>query len=644
MKQRSLFAETQLFETVVISRRKEFEALFDGFTKLRVISYVVSPDLLLEFFDKRGYTEVEVIVGENLSAAYRQGLEQKGVEVTERLAERVESGTLRIFVPDRTIHSKLYILEGAGLIRVILSSANLTETARKAIRQTNYAWYADLPADHPWLRQVINDYKTHLQVCTPFMGDLIELFRQHQDVAKRQLIEAWLKGGVADEADLETKRVLQEIALHSLEYSNSHEEPVITVQLPEAPQARKQIDRLLEPLKPLKTKNEVHVNGPTFIRYVQENHGVPLMRVDLVRQEVMLGINGSVNTCTEPLADASSVNKALEHIETYLHTVDWGQSADPQFAKTSMFEALLYVFSAPFANEHMKIMRSRYGLLDTRGPKFLYIFGPSQNGKTTFLRFALKLLTGHHIQPFSGGDFTKRKIVGATFIGTAFPLVFDDVVPSQRGSFEEVLKSYWEIWWREEYVSPEIIMSSNAASLRDWAKSRVKRVDFDVHFAPSERNKERLADIFAWENPIFMWFSYLYLRHLESPQSPSDDELQFARVVMKELYEHAKRPLPGFFPHEPIEKLYDPGRRAWRDLLYRLRKASVRSEKDRVSVEFSQDMQHYEVKEYEGYLPQTVKYRRRGKTLIIESPHEFKKWLEGERAARRSWLSRLFRK
>ena len=79
--QGDLFGGLYLLQRRCIRQRKDFENLFDGFSRMRAISYVVSPDLLLEFFDKRGYTEIEVVVGENLSDVYRKGLEQKGVEV-----------------------------------------------------------------------------------------------------------------------------------------------------------------------------------------------------------------------------------------------------------------------------------------------------------------------------------------------------------------------------------------------------------------------------------------------------------------------------------------------------------------------------------------------------------------------------------
>lgn len=184
--QDSLFGGIDSLRTQVISRRKDFDALFDGFTKLRAISYVVSPDLLLEFFDKRGYTQAEVLVGENLSESYKQALEQKGVEVTEQLADRVQDGSLRIYIPDRIIHTKLYVLEAAERFRIIASSANLTEAARQASQQVNYAWYADISSESPLLKQVLQDYDAHLKFCTLFMDDLAQLFKEHPDVQKRR--------------------------------------------------------------------------------------------------------------------------------------------------------------------------------------------------------------------------------------------------------------------------------------------------------------------------------------------------------------------------------------------------------------------------------------------------------------------------
>jgi len=368
---------------------------------------------------------------------------------------------------------------------------------------------------------------------------------------------------------------------------------------------------------------------------------VPLLFLSQERQ-LLLGLDTPMAVLTEEPSDPALVNQALQLMEDYLDTVDSGESANPLSTKASMFEALLYIFFTPFVHEYMRAKRARYGLIDTRGPRFLYIYGPSQNGKTTFLRFALKLLTGRIIEPLSRQDFTKTRITNVVLTETAFPLVFDDVDPSRTPGIEEVFKSYWERWWRDKYVSPQIVIASNTPRLKEWAKSRVKRIDFDVHFAPTEAAKEKLAKLFSQDNPIFRWFSYLYLTHISADELPSDDELKLARTVMKELYEYARRPLPQYFPVEPIEKLHDPGRRDWRDLLYGLHKATVEGQGNRKLVTFSKDMQHWEINDYQGYLPQTIKYQRKGNTIIIENPKEFDKWL-GQRPQARGLLSRLFK-
>ena len=627
----------------VIARRREFDNLFDGYDRLRAISYVVSPDLLLHFFEKRGLSEIELVLGDNLTEQYRQTLSQKGQQVTQALAELVEQGKLRIFVPKRIIHSKLYILQRNGLSRVIQGSANLTETARQATNQVNYVWYADLAPDDPWLERVLNDYKSHLQNCSLFMGDLVELFRQHPEQDRGDLVDAWLKGRVAEQDELEEGRILQQLTARSLEsLGDPSAEPIFVVELPDAPKARQRMESRLASLNPIVTGRHAQVNALNYLRYVQEAHNVPLMQVNLADQRLLVGIDGPALTRSEPPSDSDSVDRALQHIEDYVNTVDWGRCLNPPFAKTSMFEALLYFLTAPFAHEHMKARRRTYALVDSRGPQVLYIFGHAQNGKSTFLKFALHLLVGRHTLPIPGAKFSKTKIQGAAALGSAFPLAFDDVDLSSKGkTFEEVLKSYWEVWWREDRVSPQIILTGNTENFKEWAKSRLKRIDFDVQFAPNTEQKKKLNRILEVENPLFKWFSFLYMGHLERGAYPGEDELSIARSVMGDLYHHADRPLPSFFPEDPIERLYDPGRRAWQDLLNGLRKATATRDGARLLIAFTDDMQPLEVRAYAGHLPQTVKHNMKGKTIVIESPHEFEEWLGSNGSGRKHWPARL---
>ena len=130
---------------------------------------------------------------------------------------------------------------------------------------------------------------------------------------------------------------------------------------------------------------------------------------------------------------------------------------------------------------------------------------------------------------------------------------------------EDVFKSYWERWWRDDRVSPQIVIASNTPRLKEWAKSRVKRIDFDVHFVPDSAAKEKLAKLFSEENNLFKWFSQLYLKRMALHEALSEDELKIAREVMIDLYSYAKRSFPAFFPTSPVEKFYDPGRKDWQE-------------------------------------------------------------------------------
>jgi len=634
--QGSLFQGIAQVETRVISHREDFEALFEGFTKMRAISYVVSSDLLREFFEKRGYEEIEVVVGDDLTEpALRQDLQDKPIEILDKLAKRVENGSLRILIPRRSIHTKLYILERPGTTRVIQTSANLTETARKA-NQVNYAWYADLTTEDDFVERVLRDYRSHTRGCTLFMGELVDLFKDRASTPRHELIEVWVKGETIPAPEAEAARTFQEISAQSLLVPSEKEADVVTVKLPEAPAAKKVVERLLRPLKPVITANTVTLSSSAFVNHVHATYGIPLMRLDLERRELRLGLKGSILCLSEPLPSPLVVNQGLEHMEDYVNTVNLGKSPDPGFAKASMFEALLYIFFSPFANEYMRKKRITYGQVDPKGPRFLYIYGPTQNGKTTFLRFALKLVTGQDMEALPREEFSSRKIRGSATVGTVFPLAFDDVEFSGKHWVQDVFKSYWETWWRGALDIPQLVMTSNEPRLQDWARSRIKRIDFDVHFASTEKGKRTLKELFELDNNIFRWFCYLYLEHLAANSEFSDDELYIARTVMHELYKHASRATPEFFLDQPVETKYDLGRKRWADVLYRRREAKVIREKDRLLVQFPDKMEWWEIRRFEGYFPPEVKARQEGHTIIVETPGEFDAWCPPPRG--KLWL------
>jgi hypothetical protein len=618
-------------EIVVIRSAKQVNALLfeGGYKKLVGVSYVASLSFIEELF-ARGYDEIELVVGENLGEAYQNELKGKDIETATRMAQRVRDGKLRLYFPVKTPdHSKFYVLSKPGRASILLGSANLTEnTKRVKMANTMAVW--DLPERHPFVVSMLKKYENeNRKHCALFMGDLVEELRARTkpDRTDQEIVEAWLARSPEVEEESEAVAVMAELAEQALS-PERNEVPIIVIDLPKNEKAANRLIKFFGPLNPERNGAELRLNGLDFGKHVFEKWRVPMMRLDLSKRIVSANVRGVVEELTAPLAEPAEVNAALVHIEDYVNTVDLGVTSNPLLAKQSMFEALLYFLASPFANERMRLTRERHGAVTRRGPQVLYITGPSSNGKTAFVKFALKLITGHNFEPVDGqNSFTKTQVKSVRSLHTVFPMVFDDV-PANK-PLEGVIKPYWETEWRSDLVFPQLIITSNAQSLKEWAKTRVKLVQFDVHFTESKENKDRLSQLLARDNPIFKWFSHEYFQGMETEEFLADDQLRLARSVMRGLYARAGRKMPEFFVDRPLEEIYDPGKAEWMRLL-QLCKVTLSENGSEAVIDFAPDFEPREIGRYEGHLPQEIKHKRAGKSLIVQNPAALFEWIAKE--------------
>lgn len=613
------FSEGTPFHLEVLRSSRGFDRLFEGFNKIRAVTYVAEAQSVLDLLDKQGYADVELVLGESFTDF--QGSLSPGT--LTRLCSHLENGVLRLYAPRKTIHSKLYILEKPGHVRILHGSRNLYPTGS----WDSVAVY-DLPATHPIVKEFIAHYEEHREGCSRYMGDLLDQLRK--DPSKRaELIEAYLqRGAPVEEGGIQV--VIREATWKALKHPAVE---LLTIEVPPDPPAQREIEKLLEVIRPSRSANGLTVRTHEYLGLVERKVGLPIMIVDLEGGAVRLVLGGQVLDRTSPLPeDRREVSAALDHLERYIATADSERATpwDSKVQKAAMFEAILYFLSAPFFHEQMKSRRAKVGLVDRRGPLFLLIYGRSSNGKSTFLQFALKLLAGAAVTPLPGKEFKEATLERARSVGTTFPLVFDDMASVTDRKFEMIVKSYWEKRWSEFEPVPTLIFSTNVPTIRDWARTRVTRAIFPVYYQPDPEKKQALHQLLLEENPLFEWFSSLYLQDLRADLPMASDDLDLARKVMRRIYEHAGRPLPSFFSPQPFETLFGSGRLEWNDLLTGIKKAQVIDEGSRLRIEFTKDMQAGDVAYYESLLPLNLDKDRKGNTLLIKSPDAFRLWLSGE--------------
>ena len=247
------------------------------------------------------------------------------------------------------------------------------------------------------------------------------------------------------------------------------------------------------------------------------------------------------------------------------------------------------------------------------------------------------MIVGERIEPICGKDLSYDYIMNAREMGTAFPLMFDDVPSTKwRGKLESFFKNYWETEWRPEDTFSQVIFTSNRYNLPEWANTRLKRVEFDVQFTNNPEAKTILNEIYKEKNDIFGVFSTMYIGLLKQQKAYSEDELELGRQVFRLLYHKTGRDLPGYFPNKPAEELHNPARTKWQNLIDYRKKATLSRRRKEIHIDFDDDMDRTSIKEYRSLLPQDIKHGLEGNLLIIQTPDRFSDWInEGQK--KRPW-------
>lgn len=653
-RQTTLTGTGAAFEFTTFRSRQSFTDLFEDAIRLYCITYCESPELLLELFDDYDLDELEVIVGD--VDDYRERLIDKP-DVADRLEQLKEAGKLRIYLcPTKTVHSKLYEIEHAdGTITLLCGSPNLTKTAWRNQTNAGIVFRTDPGSEvHDRFRAMYDEHKA--SYAELFLDDLTEEI-ETADEERRAVVERWVEGRTAEKSELEelhgtlTEKMVTasdetddaqvavdgaaaveddetaELEAQGRDADDSASEQEMVVSLQGFSEKGK--ERAEEAFGDFGTvsSDELRITPSGYGRQLKTVYGVPKMYVDEEQRQLTLTAGGGQTRIgTAPPDDPAAINDALAHLEAYFDTVDkYAQTNRPLAMKTHMFEALLYLFWAPFANRYAEHLWRNNLQLDKRLP-YLFLFGESNSGKGTFIKFALNLLSdGQVTGALDADDFGKRRVRAIRRLDTCFPLVVDDIKKSKIRQ-TDTLRNYWSDW-NPERNYPALVFVSNDTKPDEWFRNRAKLIHFDGQFASDIEGEAEVNRLIDRPNPVFHWFTHMYL---DRGRDLRNDALAEARAIVVELYDRASRDLPAYFPDKPAEEIYDMGRKRWQQA-HADEKFTIREEDERLHIDFADEMESYEILRFRRDLPNQVRAEKYGRELVIKTPTPFREWLqEGE--------------
>lgn len=619
-------------ETKIIKIREGFNKLFENSKVIRGVTWSNSPELILELFKEQNLEKLELVVGEK-GIDYREKLEGK-VEVADELERLKEDDKLLIYTTNTTIHSKLYLVEKkSGEINFIITSANLTKSAQDAARQINYAHIYTLGVNDKLYFKFVDDYNQHKEYATLFLDDLTELIKSDEGEEDRiQIIEKWMKG-IGIELNPKALRTIQ-YRISEKVFEENNEDcfiPLDEFSSRDKERVKNHVKKTYQ-LSSFKDNNLI-IKRSDYIESLGRSN-INIMQVDENGKKVKYASNSSIINRTILPGTPSAVDRGLSLFEDYLEMlVRSGKTDDSIALKANIYEALLYLFWSPFASQQMTIYK-HHNAEDEKGLPFLYIHGPSNSGKSTFIHYVLYLITGKEVLLPDIAKIPPSRIGEVKDIGTCFPLVLDDINNQRFSRSKEYLSDYWKTWnVGDKY--PTVVFITNEAKPKDWLKSRILRVDFDVHVpCSSPRNRSELNDIIKQDNLLFCWFSYLYLH--DDLDKLESDLLAPVRICFKKLYKIANRSIPEYFPEEPIEGFHSIRARKWKNLI-KQRKIHLKNKGKHLHAIFNNDIQSFEVEKYRSDLDKTIPTERVGNTIIIKDTTSFNKWVGKKRKKGRLW-------
>ena len=358
----------------------------------------------------------------------------------------------------------------------------------------------------------------------------------------------------------------------------------------------------------------------------------PLMTVN--EDHVSLRVGSQTISRTAQEYDLAEIRKGILGMEAYANTAERASCKNLRFAKMSIYEVMLYFLSSPFHHAYMKQGKKILGWEYQRGPKPLAIYGNTKNGKTYLLQYCSRLLTGNQnkVSAYDDDDFSSTKVKNLLTWSSLFPVIYDDISDTKWGKqyMDQIVRSYWDNWWEAGKNHSQLIITSNKRIPQGQLKGRMKEVVMDARFEDSTANIKHVSEIMKKENPIFLYFSKMYLEMLENGVDDFYDHtdcMNIGRLVMKKLYEMVGMEIPDYFPHQAIEKVVDGNGLDWLSMINNGDVGWEITPQKELHLKFTNNEEWHEVKRQMDLIPESLGPKRRGEKIIIPVPSEFTVWL-----------------
>lgn len=450
-----------------------WEELFDGFDRLYAITFSSGIEFVNKVINKFSYAEVvfgcEKIIANDIAAIMSVQIDSvqrlAKSKSAGNLANRLDDGSLQLYVSrDTKSHEKIFILESADhkRVRVITGSANMSASAFCGIQRENIVCFDDEAA--------FSHYKVLFETFKETCSDNVS----YKAVVNTMNQEDYLKENIKEVPVFQSIEKQKLVFLEQAQPEDEVEYEIVA-----------DVKKMQELVKPIMPKMPVQANRIVVAAEPMRVFGkryteVRRVAAEAVKQLPKLHIDYDAGTMTfndeniDLNPNLSEVAKNIESIQKFFSGMDYFYG-DVEQAKKDYFKYMTWYLATPFM-AYLRYFASRNNYDTKLFPMYGVIYGDSNGGKTTFIKFLVKLMCGETVKMNTTEDFTATRIDGLKRVCEGLPLNIDDLAKTQfQNHSERVIKNdEWGISDRLVNYPAVSITSNKITSLtKDLSKRAI---------------------------------------------------------------------------------------------------------------------------------------------------------------------------
>ena len=477
-----------------------WEELFDGFDRLYAITFSSGIEFVNKVINKFSYAEVvfgyEKIIASDIAAIMSVQIDSvqrlAKSKSAGNLANRLYDGSLQLYVSrDTKSHEKIFILESAEhkRVRVITGSANMSASAFCGIQRENIVCFDDEAA--------FSHYKVLFETFKETCSDNVS----YKAVVNTMNQKDYLKENIKEVPVFQSIEKQKLVFLEQAQPEDEVEYEIVA-----------DVKKMQELVKPIMPKmavqaNRIVVAAEPMRVFTKRYTEVRRVAAEAVKQLPKLHIDYDAGTMTfndeniDLNPNLSEVAKNIKSIQTFFSGMDYFYG-DVEQAKKDYFKYMTWYLATPFM-AYLRYFASRNNYDTKLFPMYGVIYGDSNGGKTTFIKFLVKLMCGETVKMNTTEDFTATRIDGLKRVCEGLPLNIDDLAKTQfQNHSERVIKNdEWGISDRLVNYPAVSITSNKITSLtKDLSKRAIicrigAKIDNERGAKNSKRVNESMSEL-----------------------------------------------------------------------------------------------------------------------------------------------------